>query len=138
MSRIRRRAMRYLAQERLAELQQLMRAFRANVLIVGPLAPSQRDEILQTVKRQSGLDVLHAQRQAALVLPSHGEVIVVLDDVCDLSRDGQDRLLEWIIHLDGRVVSFASRSPYAMVCAGTFAERLYYHLNTVCIVLGDD
>ena len=39
---------------------------------------------------------------------------------------------------DGLVVSFALRSPYAMVCAGTFIERLYYHLNTVCVVLADE
>lgn len=130
--------MRYLAQERLAELQQLTRAFRANVLIVGPLAASQHDEIVQLVTRQTGFDVLYAQRASTLVLPTHSEVIVVLDDVCALSPDDQDRLLEFISRYDGLVVSFALRSPYAMVCAGTFIERLYYHLNTVCVVLADE
>ena len=100
--------------------------------------PASSDEILQTVQRQSGLEVLHAQRHSAFVLPAHSKVIVVLDDVCDLSRDEQDRLLDWISRHGSRVMSFASRSPYAMVCAGTFVERLYYHLNTVCIVLGDE
>lgn len=100
--------------------------------------PASSDEILHTVQRQSGLEVLHAQRHSAFVLPAHSKVIVVLDDVCDLSRDDQDRLLDWISRHGSRVMSFASRSPYAMVCAGTFVERLYYHLNTVCIVLGDE
>jgi hypothetical protein len=48
---------------------------------------------LQTVQRQSGLEVLHAQRHSALVLPAHSKVIVVLDDVCDLSRDDQHGFL---------------------------------------------
>jgi hypothetical protein len=130
--------MRYVAQEQFADLQHLARTFRANFLIVGALAASQRDEILQIVQRQSGLEVLHAQRHSALVLPAHDKVIVVLDDVCDLSQDDQDRLLDWISRHGSRVMSFASRSPYAMVCAGTFVERLYYHLNTVCFVLGDE
>jgi hypothetical protein len=128
--------MRYLAQETLAELQQLTRAFRANVLIVGALATSQRDEILQTVKGPGGRDMLYAQRHSDLVLPAHGGVTVVLDDVCALSPDDQGRLLDWIRRHGGRVVSFASRSPYAMVCAGSFVEQLYYLLNTVCLVVG--
>ena len=129
--------MRYLAHGTLAELQQVTRAFRANVLIVGALSGSQRDDVLHTVKFHSGLDVFHAQHRS-LILPNHGDVIVVLDDVCALSPDDQDQLLEWISRHDSQIVSFASQSPYAMVCAGTFVERLYYHLNTVCIVLADE
>jgi hypothetical protein len=122
----------------IAELQQVLQASRANVLIVGALAPSQRDEIVRAVQGDSGLDLLYPQRHSMLVLPTHGDVIVVLDDVCALSSDDQDRLLKWISRHDGLIVSFASRSPYAMVCAGSFVDRLYYHLNTVCIVLGDE
>ena len=130
--------MRYLAKETLAELQQLTRAFRANVLIVGALATSQRNEILQTVTGLGVLDLCHAQRHSELRLPNGRDVIVVLDDVCALSPDDQKRLLDWIGRRAGRIVSFASRSPYAMVCAGTFVQQLYYHLNTVCLVLADE
>jgi hypothetical protein len=132
------RAMRYLTQETLAELQQVTRAFRANVLIVGVLPASHRDEILSTIQFQSRYDVFHAQSGSLVVLPNHGEVMVVLEDVCDLSRNDQNRLVEWISRHDGQIVSFASRSPYAMVSEGRFDERLYYHLNTFCIVLGEE
>ena len=122
----------------MAELQQLTRAFRGNVLIVGHLDASQRDEIVQAVKAQRGLAVIHAQRHSKIVLPTHDKVIVVLDNVCDLSTEDQERLLKWISRHQGRIVSFASHSPYALVCAGTFVERLYYQLNTVCLVLDEE
>ena len=122
----------------IAELQQVMRAFRANVLVVGNSSAAHRAEILHTITCQSGRDVFHAQRRSKLVLPSHGEIIVVLDEVCHLSREDQERLLEWLIRHDGQLVSFASCAPYAMVRQGSLVERLYYHLNTFCIVLEEE
>ena len=122
----------------IAELQQVMRAFRANVLIVGRISADHRDEILHTIKSQSGRDVFHAQRRSTLMLPSDGELIVVLDEVCHLSREDQERLLGWLVRHDGQLVSFASCSPYAMVREGSLVERLYYHLNTFCIVLEEE
>ena len=129
--------MSYLAHETLAQLQHLTRVYRANVLIVGDLPSSHRGELLGSVKLHSRFEVVHAQRPFALALPNHGELILVLDDVCELSLDDQGRLLEWISRHDSQIVSFASCSPYDMLHEGRFLDQLYYRLNTFCILLRD-
>jgi Sigma-54 interaction domain len=130
--------MSYLAHDTLEDLQHLARASRANVLIVGDMAVSERDEVLRTVRQQRGLDVFHAQRPSEFVLPDRGDVILVLDDVCELSRFDQNRLLGWTGRHQGPIVAFASRSLYGMVCEGRFVARLYYQLNTFCVMLTGD
>ena len=130
--------MSYLAQDTLEDLQHVARASRANILIVGDMAVSERDEVLRTVRRQRGLDVFHAQRPSELVLPDRGDVILVLDDACELSRFEQNRLLGWMARNQGPIVSFASRSLYGMVGEGQFVERLYYRLNIFCVMLTGD
>ena len=130
--------MSYLTHDRLEDLQHLARASRANVLIVGDMAVSERDEVLRTVRLQRGLDVFHAQRPFEFVLPDRGDVILVLDDACELSRFEQNRLLGWTCRNQGLIVAFASRSLYGMVCEGRFVERLYYQLNTFCVTLTGD
>ena len=127
--------MSYLAHDTLEDLQHLARASRTNILIVGDMAVSERNEVLRTVKQQRGLDVFHAQRPSEFVLPDRGDVILVLDDACELSRFDQNRLLGWMGRNQGLVVSFASRSLYGVVCEGRFVERLYYQLNTFCVML---
>jgi hypothetical protein len=127
--------MSYLAHDTLEDLQHLARASRTNILIVGDMAVSERNEVLRTVKQQRGLDVFHAQRPSEFVLPKRGDVILVLDDACELSRFDQNRLLGWMGRNQGLVVSFASRSLYGVVCEGRFVERLYYQLNTFCVML---
>jgi hypothetical protein len=52
-----------------------------------------------------------------------------------LSPVDQNRLLGWLAINLGLVVSFASRSLSEMVCEGRFVERLYYQLNTFCVML---
>jgi hypothetical protein len=123
--------MRDLARDALGDLQHLA-VSRLNILIVGELAVSDRDEVLRTVRQRRGLDVFHAQRPAEFVLPDGGNVILVLDDACTLSPTDQNRLLGWLGRNQGLVVSFASRSLYGMMCEGRFVERLYYQLNTFC------
>jgi hypothetical protein len=130
--------MSYLAHDTLEDLQHLARASRTNILIVGDMAVSERNEVLRTVKQQRGLDVFHAQRPSEFVLPDRGDVILVLDDACELSRFDQNRLLGWMGRNQGLVVSFASRSLYGVVCEGRFVERLYYQLNTFCVMLTGD
>ena len=130
--------MSYLAHDTLEDLQHLARASRANLLIVGDMVVSERDEILRTVRRQRGLDVFHAQRRSEFVLPDRGDAILVLDDACKLSRFDQNRLLSWIGRNQGPIVSFASPSLYDMVCEGRFVQRLYYRLNTFCVMLTGD
>jgi sigma-54-interacting transcriptional regulator len=130
-------AMSYLALDTVEDLQRLARLSHANILIVGDMAVSERDEVLRTLRQQRGHDVFHAQRPSELVLPDRGDVILVLDDACELSRFDQHRLLGWMGRNRGRIVSFASRSLYGMVCEGRFVERLYYKLNMFCVMLTD-
>ena len=125
-----------LALSTLRELGQSTRLYRANVLIVGDIPQSEREDVLDTVKRQRGLDLFRAQRHG-FDLPSHPAVILVLDDACELSPDHQRRLLEWVSRNHVQVVSFASCSLYEMVCGQQFIDRLYYHLNTICVIAGD-
>jgi hypothetical protein len=65
-------------------------------------------------------------------------VILVLDHASKLSRFDQNRLLGWTGRNQGLIVSFAPRSLYGMVCEGRFVERLYYQLNTFCVMLTGD
>ena len=125
-----------LAPTTLRELEQSTRVYRSNVLIIGDVSRSEREEVLDTVKRHRRLDLFRAQRPA-FDLPSHPAVILVLDDACELSRGHQLRLLEWVSRHRVQIVSFASHSLYDMVCADTFIDRLYYHLNTICVIAGD-
>ena len=120
----------------LAELRLLTQGCRANILIVGHLHRSECDELLETIKAHCGQDVFHAQRQPSdFALPDRGDLILVLDAVRELSRPQQRQLLQWVSEHKALIVSFASSSLYDMVCEGRFIDRLYYHLNTLCIVL---
>ena len=130
--------MRELAYHTLEELQLIARVSRVNILIVGDMPVSDRDEVLRTIRQQRGLDVFHAQRPAEFVLPNRADLILVVDDACELSRVDQNRLLRWMGRNQGLIVSFASHSLYRIVCEGRFIERLYYQLNTFCVTLTGD
>ena len=125
-----------LALSTLRELAQSTRLYRANVLILGDIPQSEREEVLDTVKLHRGIDLFRAQRPA-FTLPSHPAVILVLDDACELSPDHQRCLLAWVSRNHVQIVSFASCSLYEMVCGQQFIDRLYYHLNTICVIAGD-
>ena len=125
------------AQTTLREVGQVTRMYRANVLVIGDIRQCDREEVLQTVKRHTGLDLFHPQRAPVFDLPRDVDLILVLDNACALSRDHQLRLLEWVGRNHVQIVSFASRSLYDMVCEQNFIDRLYYHLNTVCLIAGD-
>ena len=118
----------------LDDWRQFAQACRTNLLIVGELAAREREDILQTIQVRCGLDGFHTQAEG-LLLPTHSDLIVVLDDACRLSEDEQRRLLWWVRQHHAQVTSFASTSLYDMVRAGRFMEELYYHLNTICVVL---
>jgi hypothetical protein len=126
------------ARDTLEEVHRLGRVSRVNILIVGPMPVSDRDEVLRTVSRQRGFDVFHAQGPAEFLLPSCSDVILVLDDASQLTRAHQVRLLEWVSRNHVQIVSFASRSLYAMVSEQTFIDRLYYQLNTLCVIIGKE
>ena len=119
----------------LDDWRQFAQGCRTNLLLVGELAAGEREDILQTIQARCGLDGFHAQGSQEFLLPAHGDFIVVLDDACRLSEDEQRQLLMWVRQHHAQVTSFATTSLYDMVCAGGFMEALYYHLNTICVVL---
>ena len=129
--------MRDVARDTLEDVQRLGRVSPVNILIVGPMSVSDRDEVLGAVRRQRGLDIFHAQGPAEFVLPNHGDVILVLDDASRLSMAQQVGLLGWVSRNHVQIVSCASRSLYDMVSEQTFIDRLYYQLNTVYVIGGE-
>ena len=128
----------HLAHDTLEDLQQLARLSRVNILIVGEMPVSDREEVLRIIRQQRGLHVFRAQRSSGFVLPDRADVILVIDDACQLSRVDQNHLLRWMGRNQGLIVSFASRSLYEMVCEGRFVERLYYQLNTFSVMQAGD
>jgi hypothetical protein len=119
----------------LGDWDQIAQRCSANILIVGELAAREREDILHVIHERCGLDVFHPQCPSAFVLPAQSDVILVLDDAGRLSDDQQGQLLQWVGQHDAQITSFALSSLYDMVCAGHFRERLYYHLNTICVML---
>ncbi|HXW08756.1 MAG TPA: sigma 54-interacting transcriptional regulator [Vicinamibacterales bacterium] len=76
----------------------------------------------------------------ALIPPRPGRGgTLVLHELSGLTADEQSRLLEWLDRDAGRtqVVSTSTIALLPRVQSGTFIERLYYRLNTVCIDTGD-
>jgi len=129
--------MRNVARDALEDAQRLGRIAPVNILIVGLMPVSDRDEILRAVRHQRGLDVFHAQGSAEFLLPDRDDVILVVDDASRLSRSQQVCLLNWVSRNHVQIISFASRSLYDMVSEETFIDRLYYQLNTTCVIVGE-
>lgn len=107
---------------------------RVNLLFIG------KDRVTRTV-----LDVLLLELREPLASWHPGEPLalprsaragtLILHDVSALAVDQQHQLLEWLDWDGGRtqVVSTTPVSLVSRVDAGTFVERLYYRLNTVCV-----
>ena len=129
--------MRNVARDALEDAQRLGRIAPVNILIVGLMPVSDRDEILRAVRHQRGLDLFHAQGSAEFLLPDRRDVILVVDDASRLSRSQQVCLLNWVSRNNVQIISFASRSLYDMVSEETFIDRLYYQLNTTCVIVGE-
>ena len=73
-----------------------------------------------------------------LTLPPEDQAAtLVLHDVASLSRDDQRRLFEHLGRTTWRhqVISTTASTLLPRIHAGTFAEMLYYRLNTVCLDL---
>jgi len=71
-----------------------------------------------------------------LVLPPVPEAgTMILHDVGALALEDQRRLFEWSELAAGhmRLVSITDEPLFPRVQAGTFSERLYYRLNTLCV-----
>ncbi len=119
----------------LAELRPLAGRWPLKVLILGTMTPKQRAEVLQEFRAGCGRDMYHPQRTMAFELPivSTG-IIVVIDEVVDLSSDDQQTLLQWLEqHRDAIVISFATKPIFPLVAEDKFLDRLYYRLNVLTL-----
>ena len=76
-------------QDVLAELRQCAACLPFNVLILGTVTPEQRAEVLQEL-RGSERDAYYPQRRIAFELPIVStNIMVVIDEVADVSTDDQ-------------------------------------------------
>src|SRR4029453_10743931 len=96
-------------QDVLAELRQCAGRLPFNVLILGTVTPEQRAEALQELRAGSERDAYYPQRRIAFDLPMIStNIMVVIDEVADVSTDDQQMLLHWLEqHRDAIVLSFA-------------------------------
>jgi hypothetical protein len=127
-------------QDVLAEVRQCAACLPFNVLILGTVTPEQRAEALQELRAGSGRDAYYPQRRIAFELPLvSSNIIVVIDEVADVSTDDQRMLLHWLEqHRDAMVLSFAKNAIFPLVEHGKCLERLYYHLNVMTLNANDD
>jgi len=126
-------------QDTLAELQQCTGRLPLNVLILGVVTPEQRAEALRALRAGGERDAYYFQRGTALELPIvSSTIIVVIDEVADVSIDDQQTLLQWLEqHRDAMVLSFATRPVFPLVAQDKFVERLYYRLNVMTLHVND-
>jgi len=109
---------------------------RLSVFLVGPEATTRA--FLDALRDHFHEPVAVVDARGPLVLPDAEHTgTLVLKDVAALRADDQERLVEWLAHGAGRtqVISTSSTPLLPMIVAGTFAERLYYRLNTIYVDL---
>ena len=127
-------------QDLLTELRQFAGRLPLKVLILGTVSPEQRVQVLQEFRAGcGGGDMYHPQRNMGFKLPNVSTgIIVVIDEVADVSADDQHTLLHWLEqHRDGMVLSFAKKPIFPFVKQGTFLDRLYYCLNVMTLNVND-
>jgi hypothetical protein len=127
-------------QETLAELRQFKGRSPLSVLILGPVTPEQRAQALQELRAGCDRDAYYPQRSIAFELPIvETSIIVVIDEVADISSDDQQTLLQWLEqHRGAMVLSFATKPIFPLVVQSNFLERLYYRLNVMTLHVNDD
>jgi hypothetical protein len=118
----------------LTELRQFAGRLPSSVLIVGTVSPEQRAGPLEELCAWCQRDVYHLQRMAFKLPNVSTSILVVIDEVADISTDDQQTLLQWLEqHPDAMVLSFATKPIFSHVKRGTFLERLYYRLNVMTL-----
>ena len=127
-------------QDLLSELRRCARRLPFNVLILGPVTPEQRAEVVQELRVGNERHAFHAQRNMFFTLPMvPTTTIVVIDEAAHLSTDDQQALLQWLLqHRDAMVLSFAATPIFPIVAQGKFLDRLYYRLNVMTLNVNDD
>lgn len=106
----------------------------ANILLVGH--PGQVEHVLDSMLTLLREPITTWHRGCPLVLPpATGRGTLLLRHVDALQWIEQRRLELWSEppRPSTQIISTTTRPLHSLVLAGGFAERLYYHLNTVCI-----
>jgi len=125
-------------QDVLTELRQFAGRLPSSVLIVGKVRPEQRAAALEELCAWCQRDVYHPQRMAFELPSVSTPIIVVIDQVAELSPDDQRRLVQWLgQHPNTMVLSFATKPIFSLVEQGKFLERLYYRLNVMTLNVND-
>jgi len=126
-------------QDVLTELRLCVGSLPFNVLILGTVAPEQRAEVLQELRAASERDAYYPQRRIAFDLPIVStNIMVVIDEVAELSTYDQQILLQWLEqHRDAMVLSFAIDAIFPLMEQGKYLERLYYCLNVMTLNVND-
>ena len=122
-----------LVREAHADLQ-IVGTQRTNLLLLG--APGATGLVLQRVDLGLREPILTWRPGQPLVLPTYGHpATLILHEVDKLTSLDQHTVLRWLDHSSGRirVVSTTSEPLWPRVQTGTFNEKLYYRLNTVCL-----
>lgn len=110
---------------------------RVNMLFVG------RERVTRSILDRLLLELAdpitswHPGEMIPPIRQNHGGTLI-LHDVSGLNADQQRDLLEWL-DLDAGRTQVISTTPVALVARvhiGTFIERLYYRLNTICVDTG--
>jgi hypothetical protein len=123
----------------LTELRQFAGRLPSSVLMVGKVSPEQRAGALEELCAWCQRDAYHPQRMAFKLPNVSTSIIVVIDEVADISRDDQQTLLQWLEHQrDAMVLSFAINPIFSLVTQGRFLDRLYYRLNVMTLNVNDD
>lgn len=113
---------------------QIVGTQRTNLLLLG--APGTTGLVLQMLDLGLREPILTWRPGQPLVLPTYGHpATLILHDVDKLTSLDQHTVLRWLDHSRSRirVVSTTSEPLWSRVQTGTFSERLYYRLNTVCL-----
>jgi hypothetical protein len=106
---------------------------RVNLLLIGRNRVTRSVLDLLLLDMHDPLTSWHPGEPLALPRTTRGGTLI-LHDISALTPEQQRDLLEWLDWDAGRtqVVSTTPVALLARVHVGTFVERLYYRLNTVC------
>jgi hypothetical protein len=107
---------------------------RVNLLLIGRNRVTRSVLDLLLLDLQDPLASWHPGEPLTLPRTSRGGTLI-LNDISTLMPDEQRELLDWLDWDAGRtqVVSTTPVGLLARVHIGTFIERLYYRLNTICV-----
>jgi hypothetical protein len=109
---------------------------RPNLLLIGPDAVV--GECLDRLIASAASPVLFCDGAEPIL--TNGPIrSLIVRDVDRLTRNDQERLIEWLNRHeeDTRVIATSAQPVFPCVERGQFSEVLYYRINTVTLVLSE-